>query len=114
MYPEWPAVLHPSQARSRPPDGGQRPAALLALEDKQFAGFVLRSVVECGQRCLDPGEARFDDLLAQVLEDRDGTQLQPLEVLGQVRRATPADFITGDECPPGAGEVTFRLVLGPE
>jgi hypothetical protein len=42
------------------------------------------------------------------------TQLQPLEVLGQVRRAKPGDFITRGERPPGACEVTSHLFLAPE
>jgi hypothetical protein len=85
---------------------------MLALEDEERAGLVLRPVAEGGQRCLNPGEAPFEHVLGHVLEHRDGTQLQPLEVLGQVRRAKPGDFITRDEGPPGAGEVTFHLFLG--
>src|SRR5437763_4932127 len=87
---------------------------LLALEDEQVAGLVLGPVAERGQRCFDPGEARFDELLAHVLEGRDGTQFQLLEVLGQVRRTKPGDLITRDEGPPGPGEVTRHLFLGPE
>ena len=42
-----------------------------ASEHEQRAGLVLGPVGERGQRSLDPGEARVDGLLAQVLEEGD-------------------------------------------
>jgi hypothetical protein len=75
---------------------------------------MLGAVAEGGQRGLDLGEAGFDGLLAHVLEQRDRTECEPLEVLGEGRRAKPGDVVTRDGDPSGAREIAADFHFGPE